>query len=102
MYPDDVIAEAVKRLTNGKNFIITNGDMNSIRFIGDPDYIAPKPAYIRAMCDEILKENELNAKHTLPPKPSLEEQLEYLWHDLNNNSLNKGGTFYKMLRPYYK
>jgi len=29
--------------------------------------------------------------------PSIEKQLDALWHDINNDKLDKNGDFYKML-----
>lgn len=100
MFSDDVKAEAIDRLSGGRAFIMTNGDLGSITFPNDPDFAAIPPAQIEAMCEKVQKEWDLESKYAPPPKPTVEKQLEYLWHDINNNSLNKGGTFYNMMKPY--
>jgi len=100
MYSDDVKAEAIDRLSGGRSFILCDGDYGSIIFPNDPEFPAIAPAKIEAMCEVVSKEKEIEVKYAPPPKPELEKQLEYLWYDLHNNSINKGGTFYNMMKPY--
>ena len=99
-FSDDVKSEAIDRLSNGKDFIMSDGNLATIIFPNNPEQMPIPPAQIEAMCERVKKEWDLEAKYAPPAKPTVEQQLEYLWHDLNNNSLNKGGTFYNMMRPY--
>ena len=100
MFSDDVKAEAISRLAGGRSFIMSGGDLGSIRFPHDPDFQSIPPARLEAMCEEVQKEWDIRDKFAPPPKPTLEKQLELLWHDLNNNSLNKGGSFFNMMKQY--
>ena len=99
MFSDDVKAEAISRLAGGRSFIMSGGDLGSIRFPQDPDFPPIGVARLEAMCEEVQKEWEIRDKYTIP-KPTVEEQLEYLWQDIHNNSLNKGGTFYNLMLPH--
>ena len=102
MWSDNVKAEAIARLAGeDKAFIMTDGDLESIKFPDDPEFPAISVAKLEAMCEEVQKEIDLEKKYAPPPMPDIQKQLEYLWHDLNNNSLNKGGTFYKVMMPYF-
>ena len=95
MWSDDVKAEAIARCSDNKDFIMEDGDLSTARFPDDPEFPVPTLSRLEAMCDVVQKE-----WRAIPKKPTIEEQLEYLWHDINNNSLNKGGTFYKLMRPH--
>jgi len=100
MWSDDVKAEAISRLSGGKSFVMSGGDLNSVIFPNNPEFPCIPVCQIEAMCEEVQKEWDIKKKHASPPKPTIEKQLEYLWKDIDNNSLNKTGTFYKMLQPY--
>ena len=98
MFSDDVKAEAIRRLSDGKDFIMTDGDMSTIMFPHDPEFPSISVARLEAMCEEVQREWDIRDRFAPPPKPTLEEQLELLWHDLNNNSLNKGGSFFNTMK----
>lgn len=100
MYSDDVKAEAIRRLSGGKSFIMEDGNLSKVTFPNDPEYQVPFPAQIEAMCEVVQKEEDLKAKYAPPPKPSIQQQLENLWNDIHNDSLNKQGSFYKSLFPH--
>ena len=100
MFSDNVKAEAIRRLSGGKSFIMADGDLSRVTFPNDPEYQVPSPAQIESMCEVVQKEEDLKVKYAPPPKPSVEQQLEYLWNDIDNNSLNKDGSFYKSLFPH--
>lgn len=97
MFSDDVKAEAISRLSGGKSFIMADSDLSKVTFPNDPTYRVPSVAQIEAMCEEVQKELDLKAKYSPQPKPSIEKQLELLWNDIDNNCLNKEGSFYKTL-----
>lgn len=100
MYSDDVKAEAIRRLSGGKSFIMEDGDLTKITFPHDPTYRVPFPAQIEAMCEVVQKEEDLKAKYAPSPKPTITQQLENLWNDIDNDCLNKQGSFYKSLFPH--
>lgn len=100
MYSDDVKAEAIRRLCDGRSFVMTEGDLSTISFPNDPLFPPIPEAQIEAMCEVVQKEWDIAAKYAPPPKPTIAQQLEYLWHDIDNNCLNKGGSFYKSLQPH--
>ena len=93
--PDDLKAEAIRRLRPDVNFIITNGE--TIHF-PDNDAKAIPTAKLEMMMEEVQKEWDLNPQVDRPP---LDKMLEWLWTDIHNNSLNKGGAFYKCCYPHY-
>jgi len=97
MFSDDVKAEAIRRLSNGRSFIMEDGDLTKISFPNDPMYQAPYAPQIEAMCEVVQKENDLAAKYAPKPKPTIEQQLENLWHDIHHNTLNTEGLFYNSL-----
>ena len=100
MFSDDVKAEAISSLSDGKSFVMEDGDLSKVTFPQDPTYPVPSPAQIEAMCEVVQKEEDLKAKYAPDAKPSIQNQLEMLWHDIDNNCLNKEGSFYKTLFPH--
>ena len=94
---DDVKAEAVRRLRPNIDFTITNGE--TILFPNNDAKAIPTAKLemmMECVAEEFRLEDELEAS-----KPSLDKMLEWLWVDIHNNSLNKGGTFYKCCYPHY-
>jgi hypothetical protein len=100
MFSDDVKAEAIRRLSGGKSFIMEDSDLSRIYFPNDPTYQVPSVSQIEAMCEVVQKEEDLKSKYLPKPKPSIQQQLEDIWHDIHHNSLNKEGLFYNTLLPH--
>lgn len=100
MFSDDVKAEAISRLSGGKSFVMSDGDLTKIAFPNDPTYQVPSVPQIEAMCEVVQKEEDLKLKYSPAPKPTIQQQLENLWKDMHNDSLNKDGSFYKSLFPH--
>lgn len=100
MFSDDVKAEAIRRLSGGKSFIMEDGDLTKVSFPNDPTYQSPSVAQLEAMCEVVQKEEDLKVKYTPQPKPTTQQLFEGLWHDIDNNCLNKDGSFYKLLFPH--
>ena len=92
---DDLKAEAIRRLRPNATFLITNGD--NIVFPNN-DAKAIPTAKLEMMMEEVQKEWDANAQVERPP---LDKMLEWLWTDIHNDSLNKGGAFYKCCYPHY-
>lgn len=97
-FTDTEKADAISRLRPDVNFTIKDG--NEIIF-PDNDATAPPRAQWEAMCEQIRKENEIAEKHKAPPAPAVTDMLEMLWTDIHLNSLNKGGSFYKLCYPHF-
>lgn len=100
MFSDDVKAEAIRRLSGGKSFIMEDSDLSRISFPNDPTYQVPSVSQIEAMCEVVQKEEDLKSKYLPKPKPSIQQQLESLWFDIHNDCLDKNGSFYKSLLPH--
>jgi hypothetical protein len=97
MFSDDVKAEAIRRLSGGKSFIMADSDLARVTFPNDPTYQVPSIAQMEAMCEIVQKEEDLKLKYSPTPKPTIQQQLENLWSDIDTNRLNKDGSFYKSL-----
>ena len=95
MWSDDVKAEAISRCSDGRGFVMTGGDLSTVRFPDDPMYKVPSVSRLEAMCDVVQKEFNFRAT-----KPTLSQQLESLWNDIHNGQLNTDGTFYQSLKPH--
>jgi len=55
-------------------------------------------AEMNRMDDKIAKpDNYAYINKRKEEYPSIEKQLDALWHDINNDKLDKNGDFYKML-----
>ena len=98
-FSDDVKAEAISRCSGGRDFAMVNGDVALVIF-SEATYERPSPSRILAMCEVVQKEFDLLKKHAPPPKPTIEQQLEYLWKDIRDGKLNTTGEFYTLLYPH--
>ena len=79
--PDDLKAEAIRRLRPDVNFLITDGKI--INF-PDNDAKAIPTAQLDYMMEEVQKEWDMNPQVDRPP---LDKMLEWLWTDIHNLSL---------------
>jgi len=97
-YTDHEKAEAIRKLRPGEDFILQDGD--TIRWFDDNVKAIPT-AQLEMMCEQVRREEEIAEKHKAPPAPAVADMLEMLWQDIHMNSLNKGGSFYKLCYPHF-
>ena len=95
---DDVKAEAIRRLRPDVTFIIEDGE--TITFPNN-DAKAIPTAKLEYMMEVVIHEEEQRIKNMPPKPPTTEQMMEWLWTDIHNNSLNKGGAFYKCCYSHY-
>ena len=79
------------------NLPTTQEFLNSIT--GWPNNVSlPTLAQLQAEVDSVEQELETNAYKTLRQYPSLGDQLDMLWHAIDNGTLNKTSDFYTAIK----
>ena len=98
------MAEVIVAITNirpNADVKVVNNDINKITWLGsNPTNITTEQiqAEMNRMDDKISNpDNYAYINKRQKEYPSIEEQLDTLWHDINNDKLNKNGNFYKLL-----
>ena len=98
------MAEVIVAITNirpNADVKVVNNDINKITWLdSNPTNITTEQiqAEMNRMDDKISNPDKyayINKRQK--EYPSIEEQLDTLWHDINNDKLNKNGNFYKLL-----
>ena len=98
------MAEVIVAITNirpNAGVKVVDNDINKITWLDDnPTNITTEQiqAEMNRMDDKIAKpDNYAYINKRKEEYTSIENQLDALWHDINNDKLNKNGDFYKML-----
>ena len=98
------MAEVIVAITNirpNADVKVVNNDINKITWLdSNPTNITTEQiqAEMNRMDDKISNpDNYAYINKRQKEYPSIEEQLDTLWHDINNDKLNKNGNFYKLL-----
>ena len=101
-FVEDAINELTKDMNPQFEFVILKHDKGVVDIEKDIEWCdkRDKPFTITElsnMCDTKTKEmgHIRNRQHSYP---GYKEQLDALWHDINNNKLDKTGEFYAALK----
>lgn len=91
------IATAVLSLANGADFILRGDTYSGLEWL---DTIKRKPTQseIDAELIRLQATYEANEYQRLRQYPSLGDQLDMLWHAIDNGTLNKTSDFYTAIK----
>lgn len=89
-----MIEKAILKINPNANFTVNADDINQITWLNGTTPIAKED--IEAKILEVQAEyNADQYKRDRASKyPAIEEQLDKLWHDINNGTLTTSGEFY--------
>ena len=88
-----LLAKAVHNLAPEKEFVITDG---VVTWVGDTPNITQEQ--IDAEYLTVLAEYENLEYQRLRQYPAIAEQLDMLWHAIDNGTLNKTSDFYTTIK----
>ena len=91
------IATAITSLANGADFILRGDTYSGLEWL---DTVKSKPTQSEVNAELIRLQTEYEAKEyqRLRQYPSLGDQLDMLWHAIDNGTLNKTSDFYTAIK----
>lgn len=91
---------AIGQLVPNAKFNITNGDYSSLEWF--EDFPPPTEQEILDKIEELKADFENNFEDIRIERsiayPEVKEQLDALWHDIHNGTLNTTGNFYTLVK----
>ena len=89
-----MIEEAILKINPNAQFTVDQNDINQITWLNDTTPIAI--ADIQTKITELENEytNNQYKRNRAAAYPEIKEQLDKLWHDIDNGTLTKSGDFY--------
>ena len=89
-----MIEEAILKINPNAQFTVDQNDINQITWLNDTTPIAI--ADIQTKITELENEytNNQYKRNRTAAYPEIREQLDKLWHDIDNGTLTKSGDFY--------
>ena len=92
-----MIEEAIKKINPNAQFTVDQNDVNQITWLNGTTPIAVSD--IQAKITELENEYNNNAyqRNRASEYPNIAEQLDKLYHDINNGTLTTSGDFYSAI-----
>jgi hypothetical protein len=91
------LAQAIQSLKPNSDWIIVGNGYSGLNW-KDTQYTKPTEAEVNAEVARLQAEYESNEYQRLRQYPSLGDQLDMLWHAIDNGTLNKTSDFYTAIK----